>query len=322
MTVSPTVSSVTIPPLGTQAATTQADQTQQAPTPATTFDPRQNPARGFGAVAGCHIIVLGNEKGGSGKSTAAMHIIVGLLRQGYRVGSIDLDGRQGTLTRYFERRKERCQIENRQLPCPEHRTVLKSTLETKAEIEADEQARFKAALEELAADNQIIVIDTPGADTHLNRVGHSYADTLITPINDSFVDLDLLANVDPETHKILRPSVYSEMVWDVRKRRAMRDRGSIDWILMRNRLSHLDARNKRDISDIVETLAKRIGFRMAPGFGERVIFRELFLKGMTLMDLVEEGSSLSMSHLAARQEVRALLDTIKLPNLAEIAQSA
>lgn len=292
--------------------------------PATqSFDPRQNPARGFGAMAGCHVIVLGNEKGGSGKSTAAMHVIVGLLRQGYRVGSIDLDGRQGTLTRYFERRQERCRIEERQLPCPDHITVLKSTYETKADIESDEQARFQEALTDLASRNQVIVIDTPGADTHLNRVGHSYADTLITPMNDSFIDLDLLATVDPETHKIIRPSVYSEMVWDVRKRRAMRDRGSIDWILMRNRLSHLDARNKREISDIVETLARRIGFRIAPGFGERVIFRELFLKGMTLMDLVEEGSGgLSMSHLAARQEVRALLDIIKLPSLDELAQSA
>ena len=287
------------------------------------FDPRQNPAHGFGALAGCHVIVLGNEKGGSGKSTAAMHVIVGLLRQGYRVGSIDLDGRQGTLTRYFERRQERCQLENRQLPCPDHITVLKSNHDLKADSEADEQNRFKAALTELASRNQIIVIDTPGADTHLNRIGHSYADTLITPMNDSFVDLDLLANIDPETHKIIRPSVYSEMVWDVRKRRAMRDRGSIDWILMRNRLSHLDARNKREVSDIIETLAKRIGFRIAPGFGERVIFRELFLKGLTLMDMVEEGSGgLSMSHIAARQEVRALLDTINLSNLEPLSQTA
>lgn len=296
---------------------------QSAP-PAGGFDPRQNPAHGFGAIAGCHIIVLGNEKGGSGKSTAAMHVIVGLLRQCYRVGSIDLDGRQGTLTRYFQRRQERCQIENITLPCPDHITVMKSTYDNNVDIEADELARFKAALEDLSSRNQIIVIDTPGADTNLNRVGHSYADTLITPMNDSFVDLDLLATIDPESHKIIRPSVYSEMVWDVRKRRAMRDRGSIDWILMRNRLSHLDARNKREVSDIVENLAKRIGFRIAPGFGERVIFRELFLKGLTLMDLVEEGSSssLSMSHIAARQEVRSLLETINLSNLQQMSQTA
>ena len=92
---------------------------------------------------------------------------------------------------------------------------------------------------------------------------------------------------------------------------------------MRNRLSHLDARNKREVSDIIETLAKRIGFRIAPGFGERVIFRELFLKGLTLMDMVEEGSGgLSMSHIAARQEVRALLDTINLSNLEPLSQTA
>ena len=245
-----------------------------------------------------YVIVFGNEKGGSGKSTAALHVAIGLAQQGHKVGTIDLDVRQGTLTRYMENRG-RSPEEN--LPLTQHIPVLRGT-------EEDERQRLAEAITQLKETCAYIVIDTPGTDNSLSRIGHSYADTLVTPLNDSFIDLDLLAKVDPETHAIIGPSTYSEMVWDMRKQRALRDRGSIDWVVMRNRLSHLDARNKRDMADIVEKLSRRIGFRLARGFGERVIFRELFLQGLTLLDPKKGG--LTMSQIAARQEVRALIDTI------------
>lgn len=261
-----------------------------------------------------HVIVFGNEKGGSGKSTAAMHVIVGLLRSGWKVGAIDLDLRQGTLSRYFERRKERMESTGQDLPCPTYIGIPRSDSMVPEEALAAEKWAFEDAFASLAATHDVIVIDTPGSDNYLSRLGHSYADTLVTPINDSFVDLDLLATVDPDSLKIVKPSVYSEMVWEQRKNKMQRDKSKIDWIVMRNRLSHLDARNKREISDILDVLEKRIAFRMAPGFGERVIYRELFLKGMTMLDVIEAAdagaSGLSMSHIAARQEVRQLLDTI------------
>jgi len=257
------------------------------------------------------IIVLGNEKGGSGKSTAAMHLIIGLLRAGRTVGSIDIDSRQATLTRYIENRTALTQRKGIKLPMPTHRLITRSTLEPPAGP-ADDAARFTAALEELAATHEVVVIDTPGSDDALSRLAHSHADTLITPMNDSFIDFDLLAKVDPDTHKILRQSLYSEMVWEQKKRRAMRDGGSIDWIVMRNRLASTEAKNKRAVGRVLEQLARRIGFRLAPGFGDRVIFRELFLEGLTLLDLRDPGlgRSLSMSHVAARQEVRELLAAV------------
>jgi chromosome partitioning protein len=89
-----------------------------------------------------------------------------------------------------------------------------------------------------------------------------------------------------------------------------RDRGSIDWIVVRNRLSTLDTRNKRNMEKVLASLAKRIGFRTAPGFGDRVIFREMFLSGLTLLDLRDTGTKLTMSHIAARQEVRDLLNAV------------
>ncbi len=261
------------------------------------------------------VVVLGNEKGGSGKSTATMHVIVGLLRDGYRVGAIDLDARQGTLTRYLEARAAFAQVRGIALPLPARASIPRSELDSRAEAEADERIRFDAAMNELARENDIVVIDCPGADTHLSRVGHAHADTLITPINDSFVDFAMLATVDPDNHDVVRPSIYSEMVWQARKARFSRDRGRIDWIVMRNRLGAAEARNKRDVGATLDVLAKRIGFRTVRGFGERVIFRELYLQGLTLMDVREAGLaiSLGMSHVAARAEVRALIGAIRKP---------
>ncbi|MDP2700091.1 division plane positioning ATPase MipZ [Thalassospira sp.] len=259
-----------------------------------------------------HVIVIGNEKGGSGKSTTAMHLVVSLLRMGFRVGSMDIDARQGTLTRYVENRVAFNAARKLSMPMPEHRSVPRSEIEDGTAAKLDERDRFTNALGELVMTCDFVILDCPGSDNYLSRLGHSCADTLVTPINDSYIDLDMLARVDSETLEIKGPSIYAEMVWDARKRRAAVDGGTIDWVVMRNRLSHLDARNKRDIADILDKLAERIRFRVAPGFGERVIYRELFLKGMTLLDLREKGTgiSLSMSHMAARQEVRQLLEVI------------
>jgi len=253
---------------------------------------------------GAHIIVLGNEKGGSGKSTTAMHVIVGLLHEKRRVGCLDLDVRQGTLSRYVANRVEFCRRGGVRLPMPEQIV-----------LDPPDVAALEPAVRELAPRTDVVVIDCPGSDTPLSRRAHAMADTLITPLNDSFVDFDVLARVDAEGVKVGRPSHYAEMVWEQRKQRALERRAPIDWIVMRNRLSALDARNKRDIAHALESLAQRIGFRLAPGFGERVIFRELFLKGLTLLDLREPGTGggLTMSHVAARQEVRGLLQALRLP---------
>jgi chromosome partitioning protein len=263
-------------------------------------------------TGGPHVIVLGNEKGGSGKSTTAMHLIVALLKAGHKVGAIDLDARQGTLSRQVENRRTFAQRNDLALELPELRTIDRARdADTRADAESQERQALSAAMDDLSA-CAFVVIDTPGSDSHLSRLGHTLADTLVTPLNDSFLDLDLLARIDHDAKKILSPSVYSQMVWEQRQARAQAGGRPIDWIVMRNRLSHLDARNKRDVGRLLEQLAKRISFRVAPGFGERVIFRELFPKGLTLLDLREAGTgvNMTMSHMAARQEVRALLSEI------------
>jgi chromosome partitioning protein len=74
--------------------------------------------------------------------------------------------------------------------------------------------------------------------------------------------------------------------------------------------------NKRKMGQALTDLSKRIGFRVAPGFTERVIFRELFPRGLTLLDLKDIGiSSLNLSNIAARQEVRDLIRSLNLSAL-------
>lgn len=281
------------------------------------FRPAANPsiaqAQAARTPGRAHVLVIGNEKGGSGKSTTAMHIAVSLLGDGAKVATIDLDARQGTFTRYVENRAAYAARKGLALTVPVHAAVHASG------DSADEKARFEAALEPVVTTADFVIVDTPGSDTHLSRLAHTWADTLLTPLNDSFIDLDLLARIDPETLKIVRPSVYAEAVWKQRQIRAVQGARPVDWIVMRNRLSSLAARNKRDMGTVIEALSKRIGFRTAVGLSERVIYRELFLNGLTLLDLRrgvsggKTGPSMTMSHVAARQEVRDLVAALNLP---------
>lgn len=255
-----------------------------------------------------HIIVFGNEKGGSGKSTSAMHAAIALLRAGHRVGSIDLDARQGTFSRYLRNRFETVKRTQMDLPSPTHMAIERSKADNVAAQNDEERAFLEMALYELAPHHDYIVIDTPGTDSYLSRLAHSYADTLVTPMNDSFIDLDLLAHIDADSDDVITPSIYTKMVWEQRQIKMKREGCGFDWVVMRNRLSHLSAKNKEHIGRLIEKIGQLYGFRVAPGFGERVIFRELFLKGMTLLDLQEDvGNKLTLSQVSARQEVRNLI---------------
>lgn len=272
------------------------------------------------------VIVFGNEKGGSGKSTMAIHVTIALLQQGFKVGTLDLDSRQATFTRFFQNRAQRIAEEQLDLVSPIHIPVAAGTASSIEERMADEQQRLHAAAHDLVNQGcDIILIDSPGSDTTLSRFGHRLANILVTPMNDSFIDLDLIAKIDGQSLQIQKPSIYSDMVWEYRKERALAgNRHPIKWFIVRNRLSHVNAQNKKNIEELLKQLERRFAFTFLNGFSERVIFRELFLKGLTLMDLdkIPNGGGMSMSHISARQEVRALINALGiLQDIAPAAQS-
>jgi len=261
-----------------------------------------------------HVIVVGNEKGGSGKSTVAMHIAIALIKSGQRVATIDLDSRQRSFTRYIENRRAWAAQIGRELGIPDHRCLEEAALAPSD----DETAGSKAltdAVADLATGSSFIVIDTPGHNSNLMRLAHTMADTLVTPLNDSFVDLDVLATVDPKTFAIAGISHYSQMVDEARRQRQLRGDGPTNWIVLRNRLSMLTARNKRLVGEALQQLSQMLDFQCIEGLAERVIFREFFPRGLTAVDDLEEitlGTRPTMSHAAARLEMETLLDALRL----------
>ncbi len=257
------------------------------------------------------VITLASAKGGTGKSTTAVHLAVGLIKLGHRVGSIDLDGGQATMSRYFANRVSFAEDTGQKLGMPRHRRIGPSRHANRDLAEHDEQARFSEALADLT-DCAYVVIDTPGSDSHMARLGCVQADTLITPLNDSFLDVDILARIDRRKREVLGPSEYCKLIWQENDRRVASDRRPIDWIVMRNRLAHLEARNNREVHGLLQQLAQRIGFRLEPGLSERVVFRELFFKGLTPLDLPgdEAEGRVETSHVHARQEIGDLLRAV------------
>ncbi len=263
-----------------------------------------------------HIIVVGNEKGGSGKSTTCMHVATALVRSGFRVGALDLDLRQRSFGRYIENRSAFMEREGITLPIPNYRTLPEVDTTPVEPGQSPHDQRLSSAVAELAPNSDFILIDCPGSHTRLSQVAHTMADTLITPLNDSFVDFDLLARVDPESGRVKGPSIYAEMVWNARQMRARAGLKPIDWIVLRNRLGAQQMHNKKKVGKALDDLSRRIGFRVAAGFTERVIFRELFPRGLTLLDLKDVGvENLNLSNIAARQEVRDLVVELSLPNV-------
>jgi chromosome partitioning protein len=261
------------------------------------------------------IIVVGNEKGGSGKSTVAIQIAVALLKSGKSVATIDLDARQRSLTRYVENRRAWSEHVGGGLEIPMHYCFGEQDSPISAEDRISGCNTFIDTLENVAERHSFVVIDTPGHKTYMNQIVHSMADTLITPLNDSFVDLDVLGIVDPQTLRVTGVSHYANMVDDARNQRSLINQVPTDWIVLRNRLSMLGSRNKRLVGEGLQELSHRLNFRFVDGLSERVIFREFYPRGLTALDDVDEatlGTRPTMSHVTARQEVRGLLDAIGL----------
>ena len=294
-----------------------------------------------------HVIVIGNQKGGSGKSTFAMHIIVALLKAGKRVASFDLDINQQTLTRYISNRREWDHERERSLELPDHypisaavvangaqgygidlrRFIARFTKTAHAHKEGDftkgsgfnhsaDLSQFVLRLKEIGREHNhdFIIIDTPGGVQHLSLIAHGMADTLITPINDSFFDLDVLVAMERSDLEP-QPSGYAKMVSRALDARRQVSGRATDWIVVRNRLEPIESNNQRQVNRVLDVIQRTLGFRIARGLLERPVYREFFTAGLTVFDSVEELHSARASNqanLLARLEVRNLLREIGL----------
>jgi chromosome partitioning protein len=257
-----------------------------------------------------HFIVFANEKGGTGKSTTAVHTAIALAAAGHRVGALDLDQRQRTMTRYLENRDATMRRLDKQLAYAAYEVLEDQT-----------EAGLDAAIARLAEQADVIVVDTPGRDDPIARSAILKADTLVTPMNDSFVDLDLIGQVHPENFKVTKPSFYAELIWNSRTQRAKETGKGVDWVVLRNRLQHITSHNLQRVGAALDELARRVGYRVIPGLGERVIYRELFPKGLTLLDLSELGE-VGLGHIAARQELREMIAGLAVPGEEDVRVAA
>lgn len=261
------------------------------------------------------VIVVGNEKGGSGKSTVAMHIAIALIKSGQRVATVDLDSRQRSFTNYVENRRSWAKHISRGLEIPAHVCIDGQDDDFAADDDTATTQALANVIDALGRAHDFIIIDTPGHEGRLVRLVHSMADTVITPLNDSFVDFDVLGTVDAETFGVTGDSHYSRMVEEARRRRLLSEGVNTDWIVLRNRLSMLGTRNKRLVGESLQELSQRLNFRCIEGLAERLIFREFYPRGLTALDDLDEGTlgtRPTMSHASARQEVESLLDAMRL----------
>jgi len=256
-----------------------------------------------------HVIVISNEKGGTGKSTISLHLAVKLLQEGFNVATIDLDGRQGTLSKYIQNRKNFCLKNNIKLPYPQHYKF--SPTEDYSHI-PEHIACIEMQINALLPLFDAIIIDTPGNKNYLFELGHKFADTLITPISDSLIDLNSISEIDYDSGKAGKPGCYANYIWDIKKHLASQGKNYLNWILVGNKISSLKSKNKNLVFEYLQQLAKLYGFRFCEGFKDRVIYKELFLDGLTVLDMQHEQLKLrmSISHIAAKQEIRRLAEFI------------
>ena len=270
------------------------------------------------------VIVVGNEKGGAGKSTIAIHTTTALLHAGATVAVLDLDLRQQSMGHFFANRRAWLAANDVTAPLPLEHPLSADGKALAQAPDAETLARFEEAFEDVADKVDFVLIDTPGSDTAVSRAAHRRADLIVTPMNDSFVDFDMLGVVDPVTLELKRHSLYSETVWESRKQRAVTDRKQIDWVVLRNRLAPTEARNRKRLEERIETLSRKVGFRIGPGLRDRVIYRELFPFGLTVADLSPtiRPVVMSLQHVAARQELRALMTALGISGFTDAEQIA
>jgi len=249
-----------------------------------------------------HIIVFANEKGGVGKSTSAFHTCIALCNAGEKVAALDVDLRQLTLHRALWARQESEREYGVRLPGPEQIMLVQQN-----ENELEEKLRMARI------HHDFIVIDVGGHDSPIARRAIFMADTIVTPVNDSFIDLDMLGRINPRTGEFQTLGNFARLVEHLKEPGLAIRPKPLDWVVMQNRSRNFATKNERKVLDALQQIAPVAGFRIIPGLRERVTYRELFPMGLTLFDL-EAIPDLGKLQPTAREEIWAMLRALKLPS--------
>lgn len=250
------------------------------------------------------IVTVANEKGGVGKSTVAFHLAVALADCGHKVLAIDLDRRQQTLTRTLSARDGTAQRLGVRLPLPRH--IL---------LQQQSGAMLCQEIARTGWDCDYVVIDAAGHDSGIARRAIALADLLVTPVNSSLVDLDLIGRLHPTTERYQGPGCFAAMVGELRAARAAAGLGALDWLVLQNRKRRERSRNQDRIDSALRRMGAKLDFRLGAGLTERVAYRELFPLGLTHLDL-QRIPELARTRVAAKAEVRQLLDDLALEPVA------
>lgn len=277
---------------------------------------RQENLRSGESITGPGIIVVGNQKGGSGKTTIAFHLIAGLMRSGYSVGSVDLDGGQLTLSSILRNRQAFRDSRDINLDLPEHHFLSDDLHQAQYRNVREAESWLENIIPDMCARHDVIVIDTPGHDTPLNMLAHACGDILLTTLNDSFVDLDVILEVSPATLRPVGLSHYGRMI---RKAASEREAASLSparWLVLQNRVGLLRTNNRKMVEEVLSEASRLYDFELLGGLSERVVFRELFTFGLTVYDLerLPGFADRTRSQVHAEAELDALVEAICRPS--------
>jgi chromosome partitioning protein len=257
-----------------------------------------------------HIIVFANEKGGVGKSTSAFHTCVALCNAGEKVAALDLDLRQRTLGRAMDAREVTARDYNVDLPGPRHLILKQAT-----------EAGLEAEIRMAQIDCGFVIIDVGGHDSPIARRAIYMADTIVTPVNDSFIDLDMLGHIDAKTGEFKTLGPFARLVEHLKEPGLGARPKALDWVVMQNRSRSFGTRNERKFREALEVIAPVAGFRLIPGLRERVVYRELFPLGLTLYDL-KTIPELGQAQPNALRELADMLESLKLPSRVTLKSDA
>jgi len=248
------------------------------------------------------VVTISGFKGGTGKTTIASLLGVAAVKDGLRVASLDLDRNTRNLSSFLTLRRAA------RLQSPDHVMLMDSDQDVRSNAKPKHSGRLEPLIRMAKMDGyDLLIIDTSSGNLADVYEAHLLADVILTPMNESPADMHgLFAPLGAAAAPRIN---YREMIDTVRFDRKRAGLPVQQWHVVMNRVSALPSKVGNLINERVNAMAKGAGFQAVWSLRDRVVHRALALEGRTAFDTPANGK-LTMSELAGRSEVRALLALI------------